>query len=194
MEGKWTDPLVGRDVLTGVTVGAGFGLLLVLLRCAPRWFGYPPDLKLFLDVTFAEGTGSLLLTLQIGVMVALRSFFLFFLIALACGRWTWLAAVLNVTVWAGLYQHGGVYHLPVTVAVGLAFAAASYFVLYRAGLVGFIVFNMVEMALNYMPTTVDFSAWYAGISTQSILAVLGLAAYGAWAACRHRPATNRLTA
>ena len=71
-------------------------------------------------------------------------------------------------------------------AVGKAVVAASLLVLLRAGLLGFVAFNLVEQVLIYMPVTTDFSAWYAGISTMSLLLIASLASYGFWAACRHR--------
>lgn len=179
--GRWSDPLVGRDVLTGVAAASGFVSLLLFLRALPGWLGHTPDPKIVWDPTFTEGAGSLLLTVQIGVMVALRSFFLYFLVLLVCRGRVRLAACLNVAIWWGLYAHGGDY--PVVIGlVGLAFAAASLFVLLRAGLLGFVAFNLVEQVLIYMPVTTDLSAWYAGVSALSLALLVGFAAYGSWAA------------
>jgi hypothetical protein len=86
-------------------------------------------------------------------------------------------------VWAGLYQHGGA-HLPVALLVGIMYATASLLVLLRAGLLGFIAFNLGEQVLVYLPVSTDFSAWYAGVSTLSLLFVGGLAACASWTACK----------
>jgi len=53
-------------------------------------------------------------------------------------------------------------------------------------LLAFIAFNVVGLLRLARPIPTDFSAWYAGISTASLLLVAGLATYGVWAACRHR--------
>ena len=45
------------------------------------------------DATFTEGAGSLLLTVQSAVMVALLSFFLYFLVVLVCRVRVWLGRV-----------------------------------------------------------------------------------------------------
>lgn len=183
LEGRWQSPLVGRDVLIGVTAAAGFVALVQLLRAVPAWSGRAPDPKLVWDATFTEGAGSLLLTVQIALMVALRYFFMFFLLLLICRR-EWLVVVPVVIIWAVPYAHGGDYLL-VRAACGLLFAVVNLLVL-RVGLLAFIAFNVTEEVLIYMPVTTDFSAWYAGISTASLLLVAGLATYGVWAACRHR--------
>ena len=185
LEGRWQSPLVGRDVLIGVTAAAGFVALVLLARVLPTWLGYTPDPKLVWDATFTEGTGGLVLTVQIALMVALRYFFMFFLLLLICRR-EWLVVVPVVLIWAIPYAHGGDY-LPVRAASGLLFAVVNVLVL-RVGLLAFIAFNVTEEVLIYMPVTTDFSAWYAGVSAASLLLVAGLAAYGVWAACRTRSA------
>ncbi len=183
LEGKWRNRLVGSDVLIGVVTAAGFVALVLLLRSLPRWFGLTPDPKLVWDATFTEGAGSLVLTVQIALMVALRYFFMFFLLLLFCRR-EWLAAVLVVIIWAVPYAHGGDY-LPVRVVVCLIFALVNLLVL-RVGLLAFIAFNLTEEVLIYMPVTTDFSAWYSGVSTLSLLLVASLAAYACWVACGQR--------
>lgn len=182
IQGRWSDPLVGRDVLFGVAASAGFVAILLFLRALPGWSGYTPDPKLVWDAAFTEGVGSLLLTVQIALMVPSRSFFLFFLILLLCRGRLWLAAGLNALIWAILYQHGGAY-LAVSIPVGLVYAGVSLLVLFRAGLLGFIAFTVGEEVLVYMPVTIDFSVWYTVVSTLSLLLVGTLAGYGFWAAC-----------
>lgn len=119
-------------------------------------------------------------------MVAWRSFFLYFLVLLICRGRARLAAGLNVAVWWAMFAHGGDCLL-VSALVGLAFALAQLLVLLRAGLVGFIAFNVAEQVLVYMPVTTDLSTWYSGVSTLSLLLVAALAGWGYWAACGRRP-------
>ncbi len=186
LQGRWRDPLVGRDVHVGVVAAAGFVALLLLLRALPVWLGYAPDPKVVWDATFTEGAGSLILTVQIALMVALRGFFLFYLILLVCRGRARLAAGLNVALWAIMYAHGGD-NIAVVCIVGSAFAAASLFVLLRAGLLGFVAFTLVEQVLIYMPVTTDLSAWYTGIGALSALFVVALATYGFLVVYPHRP-------
>ena len=183
LEGKWRNPLVGRDVLIGVTTASVCVALVLVLRSLPVWLGPTPDPKLVWDVTFTEGAGSLILNEHISLLVALRYFFMFFLLLLVCRR-EWLAAVLVVILWAVPYAHGGDY-LPVRVVACLLFAFVNLLVL-RVGLVAFIAFNLTEEVLIYMPVTTDFSAWYTGVSTLSLLLVASLGVYGCGAACSQR--------
>ncbi len=179
IQGRWRAPSVGGDILLGCAGAAGFVSLLLLARAIPGWLGYVPDLKSIWDATYTEGAGSLLVTLQIALMVALRGFFLYFLVLLLCRGYVRFGVCLNVAIWWGLYAHGGDY-TAVHIAVGLAYAIACFFVLRRAGLLGFIAFTLVEQVLTYMPVTTDFSVWYGAISTMSLAFVLALALYGTW--------------
>ncbi len=183
LAGRWGDPLVGRDVLLGVVAAAVFVPLLLTARALPGWLGHPADPKLVWDATFTEGAGGLLLTVQIALLIALRYFFLYFLLLLVCRRGS-VALVAVVVIWAVPYAHGGEYP-PVRVVAALVFAVVNILVL-RVGLLTFIAFNVTEEVLIYLPVTIRFSAWYAGVSTMSLLLVAGLATYGFWAACRHR--------
>ena len=41
LSGEWRDPLIGRDVLVGCTIGVALACLERLLILAPTWFGRP---------------------------------------------------------------------------------------------------------------------------------------------------------
>lgn len=191
IQGRWRAPSVGGDILLGCAGAAGFVSLLLLARAIPGWLGHVPDLKSVWDATYTEGAGSLLVTLQIALMVALRGFFLYFLVLLLCRGYARFGVCLNVAIWWGLYAHGGDY-TAVRIAVGLVYAIACFFVLRRAGLLGFIAFNLVEQVLTYMQVTTDFSAWYGAISTMSLAFVLALALYGTWTVGRAQQSADKL--
>jgi hypothetical protein len=182
LEGKWRDPLVGRDVLRGVGTAAAVVAVLQLAMFLPTVFGRAPENRLVWNATFTEGSGSLLVTVQIAIMVALRHFFMFYLVLLVCRR-EWLTSLVIVALWSAFYPHAGDYS-PVRWSMSVAFAVVSVLIILRAGPLAFVVFEVAFEVLVYMPVTTDFTAWYAPVSNMSLLVVVGLAVYGFWAACR----------
>ncbi len=176
LEGKWRDPLVGRDVLVAVLAASVFVAFLQLALLLPEQLGQPKDYRGIWNATLTEGVGGLLVTAQIGIMVALRHFFMFYLVLLVVRR-HWLAVVLTVVIWTALYQHSGEYE-PLRWAVGAVFTLLGLLMLLRVGPLAFVVFEVAFEVLVYMPVTTDLSAWYAGISTLSLAFLIGLAVYG----------------
>ena len=79
-------------------------------------------------------------------------------------------------------------HFCVRKAGHLTEYAVLALLLFRAGLLAYVVYHFVaDMLLDNIPMTADLSAaWYADVSTRCLLALVGLAGYGFWAACRPR--------
>jgi serine/threonine-protein kinase len=185
LQGGWRDPLVGRDVLLGVLAASAYAVLSRLLDALPGWLGWPPDYLQVWEAAFTEGAGAIVLTAQVALLGAFRDFFLFYLLLLI-GRRDGVAAGLWALVWILTRLSGQEYQWTSVANVAL-WGALGLLLLVRAGLLTFVAYFVAEQLLRFLPMTTDLSAWYAGISTLSLLTVGGLATYGCWAACGHRP-------
>jgi hypothetical protein len=93
------DPVVGRDVLAGLTYGTGLALLNTLARTLVAYFGYPerpPELFL-LDVKHSTRMLlSYLLASPVDATVAGLALLLLFLVLRLVTRRDWIAAILVV--------------------------------------------------------------------------------------------------
>ena len=180
--GGLRDPLVGRDVLVGILFGIGWTLLsqldeLVRLwrGTAAVWGGGPEDLDAWLGGRYLIAYG-FLSTLIFAIVVTLSMFFLIFLLR-AVTRRQWLAAGIFVLFWVVLNVLGSNSPMIAVVFACLSYAAVVINLL-RFGLVALAISIFVsQLFLPRVPITTDFSAWYAGTTLFTLLAVLALAVY-----------------
>jgi serine/threonine-protein kinase len=206
LSGKWMDPLVGRDVLAGGTVGA-LSLLLTLAQYqVPRWLHLPAPLpsivsvQLMLDATGGPGTlfSGAITALYLGLLLLL-----FLVLVRMVTRQRWIAAVAFVLVFAAAtarysvgapwYRLGPENVLSWTYQCLLAMVFMG--LLMRYGLVGVIFCLLVRGFTMDFPVTWDFSVWYANASIVAIVAVaviLGAGFYAALGGRRLLPAARRL--
>ena len=57
----------------------------------------------------------------------------------------------------------------------------------RLGMLTTLTYFIVISILDVFPITFDASRWYAGLGLVGLIAVLGLAAWGAWTAAAGQP-------
>ncbi|HKB68647.1 MAG TPA: serine/threonine-protein kinase [Pyrinomonadaceae bacterium] len=176
--GGLRDPLVGRDVLVGILFGIGFKLLdqleyLVRLGrgAAPPW-GVPLDAWLGARYLIASG---FLSGLIVAIVLTLSFFFLMFLLRVVTRR-QWLAAGIFVLFWIVFEALRSKSPMIALVFACLGYVAAVINLL-RFGLVALACTFFVNFLLSLVPITTDFSAWYAGSTLFTLLAVLVLAGY-----------------
>ena len=189
LAGQFRDPLVGRDVLTGVTLGVGIRLWFTLQDFAEGWFGKLPPEPLTLPLGPLEGarlaTAFLLLTISRYFAFALAVFFLFFLLRLLFRRDT-IAAAVFVLIFVATIALPGNYPL-----VDAVFVAGAYgiliFILKRFGLVSLVAFFITDVWLTQLATTSNLSAWYALSTYIGVAFVVGLAIYGFKVSLAGRP-------
>ena len=175
--GQLRDPLVGRDILFGVILGAVW-ILIFQIRSIPLMrMGAAPFLgqsefllggRTALGAWLTQATTSILGTLQfffllLGLKVVLRK--------------DWLAAIAFVALFAlprGLTSsHVGV-ELPAEILV----YSIAVLIVFRFGLIPLAVaIFTVNMAAN-LPFSSDLSAWYMVVSVLALLSVAALAAWG----------------
>jgi len=214
LAGRVRDPLVGRDVLVGVLVAIGNGLIFALHTMLRRWSGRPPQFPTGADGNPFDGMaasndlllgGRYALSRIIGSVMSIpvwgtimSTFLLLFVLYVLLRRRSLAVAamVLGLTV---VYRvgHGGwllanapADHFAPSVADVVLFAAvqtAVVLVAVRFGLLTMLVASFVGMLLTLLPITIDSSAPYASSSRLIVATVIGLAAYGWHTALAGRP-------
>lgn len=181
-DGRLRDPQVGRDVLIGVTIGAGVGVLDRLSLLAPGWLGFAmprPDRIPAFTTQFYVLDGSLpgilfqILTFSltvplagIALLVVARPFFRerqAFAVACALGT-------LAIAPAQGLGALGYVY-----TAVWLAIFATAFV---RFGLLAMLVGNFVRLVLLVYPMTTDLNTWYADVTLAAFGVIAAMTAFG----------------
>jgi len=172
----WGDPLVGRDLLYSVGIGALLALL-DLLQSALRGPSSPP---LFPGALFAlDGVAPIVsgmfFSFGSDVINCLLFFFVLFVSRLAL-RKEWLAVVATVAMIAVIdYAPGNMRlsDLPFEVAL----VGILTITILRFGLIAAIFGYATKMSLR-LPHTLDFSAWYAGTTMVPLILLALLAIYG----------------
>ncbi len=172
------DPLVGRDVLLGLTLGTASALVatvhaLVLLR-----FGSTPSVSVFpMSLMGVRGAlAGLLALFPDSVLLALLWFVLIFILR-AVLRKDWLAAGALVAIYMALNWLTTPAAPLLAALFGAAQTALLVFVMLRFGLIALMASSFVLELLFVFPMTADFSVWYAGTSMFALLTVALMAAF-----------------
>jgi hypothetical protein len=188
LDGRFADPLVGRDVLIGVVFGLfirivdqTYQLSAQALGLAARLSdvsGGPPIDQILVGLTSARHAvsnfiafsgASLLINLGLVVLVLLcRVLF----------RRTWLAVAIVLVLMS--FIAGG--RLGADSSASIAYALISWIVilltLFRFGLLTFVVGHYVLLVVTAFPLTTHVDAWHSGRTLFVLVAVGCLAAYG----------------
>jgi serine/threonine-protein kinase len=175
--GRWRDPLVGKDVLYGMTLGTMLSVAYYLYAVVQVHLGDSPSLG---DVSFLVDArrvfGAWLLRIPWEVQGTLVFFFLLFLLRVLL-RNKWLAAIALVAIGV-VFKSLGATHLYVHVPFMILLYATAAFAMVRFGLVTlFWSFFVLDLVLN-LPMTTDFSAWFM---PSVIFCYASVAAIAVWA-------------
>lgn len=169
LNGKLTDPLVGRDLLIGTLVGT-------VIQCLPRLMHEAANMQ--------PGHGSLHVLLGprnvigdsfdglLSPALALGAVFVFTMLR-ALLRRDWLAVVVVALILSLMQPNLSV----VTLVFMLVFFSLSMFVFTRFGLLALAAAICMIIPLNILPLTTNFSTWYSGTTLYAFGIVLGLAAF-----------------
>ncbi len=214
LAGSVRDPLVGRDVLVGVLVAIGNGLILALHTLLRRWSGRPPQFPVGASSNPFDGMaassdlllgGRYALSRIIGSVMSIPvwsgtmlTFLLLFVLYVLLRRrsFAMAAMILGLTV-TYVVTHGGwllanapADHFASSVADVALFAAvqtAIVLVAVRFGLLTMLVASFVSVLLTLLPIAIDSSVPYASSSRLIVATVIALAAYGWHTALAGRP-------
>ncbi|MGE0128881.1 MAG: protein kinase [Blastocatellales bacterium] len=174
LAGSWRDPLVGRDVLIGLIIGA----IVTSIPALPGSGSIPHSTLLGTSTLLRILSGDRLTTSALislpaySVTGALMCVFLLFLMRLLARRDS-LAAVLFTLFMTVFYALG---QWQTAVALLLIFGLYAV-VIMRYGLMTLVSTFLVVYVLNNFPVTLNFAAWYAGTGLAPIVLLLALAVF-----------------
>jgi len=176
MSGRFRDPLVGRDLVSGVVMGMSWILVYEIGLLFRMHAGGAPQFPAqdYLMGT-REAAGTLLSALVISIVGTLSFFFTLVLLRMLV-RNAWFAAVLFVALFTIPRVLGSDHVVVDTVVWGTIYAIAAVAVV-RFGLVVLGIASLMANVLLNLPYTLDFSYWYA---TQCFFIALIFIAIGVW--------------
>jgi hypothetical protein len=188
LAGRFTDPLVGRDVLVGLLAGVVVVLFVFLQTPLSHWAGHsldspssPPP-----PVRGRQVVGGWLLAVHMMIETGTAYTYLAFLILLLITRRQSLAAialVLLLALWQWLVTHS-----PVVTATTVVTSGIAVFLLVRCGLLASCVAaGPVTLFTSFFPLTPDLSCWYAGYGLWTLALLAAVAAWGAYVAAGRSP-------
>jgi hypothetical protein len=200
LAGRVGDPLVGRDVVVGVLMGAA--VMIAVQASAPiaAWRGaqkLPPPPTDLGQLRLASAAGQVADGLLSGAGYPMLALTLMLMLGSAV-RWRWAArvafGVLTVLLSAvfamiipdltGSYDTGE--FVAEHVVVGVMVVAGTYLVLWRFGLLAAAAGWFTVTVLAYSPVSLDFSTWFAPSAAMPLVVTGGLVAFGAWVTLRGR--------
>ncbi len=179
LNGRWRDPLVGRDVLYGAVVGILFCDLFALRYRLEGRLGAPPALTNtdYLG-SFRLAFGASLMHVPGSITFTLLLFLILFLFRVLL-RKSWLAAAAFVLLFTTLKSASSDYPTvdwPMEAILYALLAAGAL----RFGLVALVItLFTADLALN-IPATLNPSQWYF---TNTTLALSSVAALAIWGFC-----------
>lgn len=179
--GRWRDPLVGKDVLYGITLGVLVSVAFYLYGVITVHLGDSPstgDISFLVDAR--RVLGAWLVRVPWEVEGTLVFFFLLFLLRVVL-RNKWLAAIALVAIWV-VFKSLGADYLYVEVPFMILLYGTAAFAMVRFGLITlFCSFFVLDVVLN-LPMTSDFSAWFIGGVIFSFASIAGIAIWAFYTA------------
>jgi serine/threonine-protein kinase len=199
LSGRLRDPLVGRDVLVGVTAGLVWVCLWLGGVVVPDPIPMLTQKGLFAPAPPVALATAALASSRAAVSVLLQYLYLsvvlavyWLLGALVAFRLTHSRRVAQFLLWLILFlvagtmlddQSAGI--MPAAVA-GLIVAVVFRFGLLSTAIMVYICFTQI-----YLPSTTDPTVWYVGVSALSLSIVVGLAVYGFLVSLAGKPIFGR---
>jgi len=176
MSGRFRDPLVGRDLVSGVVMGMSWILVYEIgLLFRMRAGGAPQFPTQEYLMGMREAAGAWLSTLVISILGTLFFFFTLVLLRMLV-RNAWFAAALFVALFT-IPRILGSDHVIIDTVVWATIYAIAAVAVVRFGLVVLGIASLMANVLLNLPYTLDFSYWYAA---QCFFIALIFVAIGLW--------------
>ena len=195
VDGRFSDPLVGRDALFGLLAGSGLQLLIQTWPLASRWFGIAPpaldglsgpislEMEKLTGLRFAIGN---LVVLPVASFVVNAGLIVSLLVLRAVLRKQWLAIGAFLVVWTVVFVPSSA-NPYIALAVSAVPTILFLTVFLRFGFLTVLVAGSVQGLLGLYPLTFDFTCWYASNTILVLIVLAGLTAYGFRVALAGRP-------
>ncbi|MEE8367410.1 MAG: serine/threonine-protein kinase [Thermoanaerobaculia bacterium] len=192
LDGRWRDPLVGRDLLVGITAaivsvavvsGAPLAGLALSLEI-------PPPFTSFWQLEALRGpmqTFGAILGMHSSGLYTTFFIVMFLLVLRSVVRKTWIAVGIITLLLFFMFNPG--VDLWLWVPLWLIFTTLMWTLLFRFGLFATLVFFSANEVTSGdgLPLTADPSSWYFGVSLVGAVVLLGLAGWGAYHSSAGRP-------
>jgi serine/threonine-protein kinase len=187
--GRFRDPLIGRDILAGVTAFWVCSIVAMLAQIAPRWLEYPPDtpewassMQTLLGGRYVAGIMMGRISFAIALTIGVLFLLLFLRVIL---RKQWLAFGVFLLIVAGLVAvETSPPALYVVWLVFMVYWAAIFFLLNRFGLLSVMAFFVPSLLVDCAHFSPD---WYRMTAGLFISVILALAAYAFYISLAGRP-------
>jgi hypothetical protein len=180
LHGRFTDPIVGRDVLVGLVQGTAVAFMFNLFRVAPAWLGkVPPRPDLphhpaeILALRGIRESVAELIAIQINIATHILFLFIALLLLRIVFRRNWIAVGLHWMIYVLVYGSAFGY-------AAIALNITLWHVIFnRFGWVPIFVATMSSDALGGFPLTTDPSSWqaYASFLVSGFLLALSIYAF-----------------
>ncbi|MGB0009067.1 MAG: hypothetical protein WBP97_18380, partial [Candidatus Sulfotelmatobacter sp.] len=177
LSGQFRDPLVGRDILFGVMLGAVWVFIFQLRQIPLSHLGAAPVMAQTDYLAGGrEALGAWLMQIPGSILGTLQFFFLLLGLKYLL-RKDWLAAIAFVAIFA-LAQGLPSSYVAVDLPMWAVIYAIAVLIVYRFGLIPLACAIFTVNMLANVPFTVDLSAWYMNTFLLALLSVVALAAWG----------------
>jgi serine/threonine-protein kinase len=194
LEGKFRDPLVGRDLLIGGLCGLLLVLVMQLDVLLPARFGSPPPLPKLPAALWDLGAElglryklSILVTALMTSITLALVLPLVMLVVRAVIRLPWLAAVVSWLLLGALETFATGQDASFPWLTSLIVTGVALLLLVRLGLVALMATLFVCFLIMSSPITSDLQAWYAPASGFAVLLMVALLVYGFFTARAGQP-------
>ncbi len=184
--GRLRDPLVGRDLISGVGLGMAWVLIFELGVLAVMRAGGRPQLA---NEDYLLGTreaAATWLSSVVGSILGTLVFFFLIVLLRVLVRNQWLAAALFVVIFA-LPKILTSDHVLIDVLVWGSIYAIAAVAVVRLGFIVLAVGTFVANVLLNLPYTLDFSNWYATHVVFIVLTFVAIAGYGFYTSLAGKP-------
>ena len=188
ISGQVRDPLVGRDILFGVTFGAVWIMIIEGFYILSSKFGGSPPLagSAYL-LGGRQALGQFLIQVPTSIFATLQFFFLllglkvlveflFGLVKVKVAYSDWIAGFLFLAFWVTIRSLGS-NHPQIDIPELILIYGVLVVIVLRFGLVPLALGAFTVDMLANVPFTADFSAWYL---PTTVLALLGVVAITVW--------------
>jgi len=181
LDGRFRDPLVGRDALFGCLIGVALVLsegIFRLLSTKAGLFIPPPEAGVWTleSLRGLRHAFAAVIAIHTGSVMDVFIPMMFLLVLRLLLKKTWLAAVLT-TVIGMIVLYPGSGNPALNLALLGFWSILWWTALFRFGFLGLLVASSFSNLLGVLPLTGDLSAWYATPTIVTLLVTAGVALF-----------------
>jgi hypothetical protein len=193
--GRFDDPLVGSDLLTGVALGSAVTAVVYVENAALTWFnlrGETANTFEALSLGSLSGTASLVMGTTVSAVVNSLGIALFVFVLRVLIKRQWLAETVAIGITLPFLV--GTENLWLDGPAGFVLIASIVLSCSRRGILTLCALYFILNVLGDLPVTPDPSQWFFNRSVLTLVVCVGLAVYGFRTALAGKPAFGSLFA